>query len=247
MTSGPGSPPGYYHPTGFRVGSALSRAIEVLFGNFVTFVAISAVATAPLYLFELTKHMGPQARYVTWIELVLHFVLAGLCEAMILYATFQALRNRPVRPGESIARGLRRWGPVVGVTLLTTIIMALGFFLLVIPGLIASIILAVALPACVVERLGPIESMERSSALTRGYRWPIFGAFLVVSIIALIAAALITGLLKDVGPGWLVPTVSYLWDTLSQAYQTVLVAIIYHDLRVVKDGIDLENIASVFD
>jgi len=247
LTSGPGSPPGYYHPTGFRVGSALSRALEVLFGNFVPFIAISAVATAPLYVFELMKYAGVQAGYVRWVELLLHFILSALCEAMILYATFQALRNRPVRPGESIARGLRRFGPVVLVTLFTTIVIALGIILLVIPGLIASVILCVALPACVVERLGPIESMERSSALTRGYRWPIFGAFLVLSIVGLVAGALITGLLRDAGPGWLMPTVSYLWETLAQAYQTVLVAIIYHDLRVVKDGIDLENIAAVFD
>jgi uncharacterized membrane protein len=247
MIAGTSSPQPYYHPTGFRVGSALSRAIDVLFGNFVPFIAISAIATAPLFIFALTRQAGLQPRYVTWVQLLLHFMLSALCEAMILYATFQALRNRPVRPAESIARGLQRFGPVLLATLYTTIVIGLGCVLLIVPGIIASIIFCVTLPACVVERLGAIESMERSSALTRGYRWPIFGAFLVISIVSLIASALITGLLRGTGPVWLMPTVTFLWDTLAQAYQTVLVAIIYHDLRVVKDGIDLENIASVFD
>jgi hypothetical protein len=247
MTTGPNAPYTYYHPTEFRVGSALSRAFEVLFGNFFAFVAISAVASAPILVYDLSKAGHVVAGAYAWTEVLLQFTLTALCEAMILYATFQALRGRPVRPGESIARGLQRFGPIVLVTVLNTLIVALGSLLLVIPGIIASIILCVALPACVVERLGPIESMQRSSALTRGYRWPIFGAFLAFGIVIIIVAALIGGLTAGSSLIWLPAVVTFVWNTLTQAYQTVLVAIIYHDLRVVKDGIDLEHIAAVFD
>jgi hypothetical protein len=37
------------------------------------------------------------------------------------------------------------------------------------------------------------------------------------------------------------------WDALMGAYQSIVVAVAYHDLRVVKEGVDIEHIASVFD
>jgi hypothetical protein len=246
MIAGPNPPHEYYHPIEFRIGRAMSRGFEVLFGNFVVFVVISALAAAPLFLFALAPTGGAKTAG-TIAGLLLHFVLSALCQAMIVYATFQALRGRPVRAGESIGRGFGRLGPVLLTSLVTGVIVALGILLLVIPGIILSVIMCVAIPACVVERLGPSQSIERSSYLSRGYRWPIFGAFFAIGIAELIADALITNLTKDSASVWLSPAISLVWNTLLTAYQTVLVAIIYHDLRVVKDGIDLEHIASVFD
>ena len=240
------NPPEYYHPIEFRVGSAMSRAFDVLFGNFFVFIIISAIASAPLFLFALAPTSGIKS-VAAIVGVLLHFVLSALCQAMIVYATFQALRGRPVRAGESMARGLQRLGAVLLTSILTGIIVALGTILLVIPGIIASVIMCVAIPACIVERLGPIESIERSSYLSRGFRWPIFGAFFAIGIAGIIANALITALTKGSELVWLDPAISLVWNTLVTAYQTVLVAIIYHDLRVVKDGIDLEHIAAVFD
>jgi hypothetical protein len=250
MISGPNPPPEYYHPLEFRIGRAMSRGFEVLFGNFFVFIAISAIAAAPLFLFTLASTIGVHstaASAAAIVGLLLHFVLAALCQAMIVYATFQALRGRPVRAGESMARGLQRLGAVLLTSIVTGIIVGIGTILLVIPGIIASVIMCVAIPACIVERLGPVESIERSSYLSRGYRWPIFGAFFALGIAEIIAGALITGLTKGSELVWLDPAITAVWNTLVTAYQTVLVAIIYHDLRVVKDGIDLEHIASVFD
>jgi hypothetical protein len=246
MIAGPTPTPEYYRPIAFGIGRAMSRAIDVLFGNFVVFIAISALAAVPLFLFALAPMSGFRS-YVAIAGLLLHFVFSALASAMIVFATFQALRARPVRAGESIARGLQRLGPVLLTSIVTGIIVAVGTFLLIIPGLIASVIMCVAIPACVVERLNPIESIERSSYLSRGQRWPIFGAFFAIGILSIIASAIITALTKESGSVWLAPAISLVWNTLVTAYQTVLVAIIYHDLRVVKDGIDLEHIAAVFD
>ena len=37
------------------------------------------------------------------------------------------------------------------------------------------------------------------------------------------------------------------WDALMGAYQSIVVAVAYHDLRVAKEGVDIDHIASVFD
>lgn len=38
-----------------------------------------------------------------------------------------------------------------------------------------------------------------------------------------------------------------LWLALGEAYQAIVVVVLYHDLRVAKESIDLERIATVFD
>lgn len=240
----PGPVDAYYQPAELRIGSVLSKAFEVLFGNFFTFIVISAVATVPAIYYEWATIVGAHGN--VWLQLGLRVVLSSLCEAMVLYAAFQTLRSRPVSIAGSIARGLQRFFPVVGTSLITTILVTLGFLLLVIPGVIASIMLAVALPVCVVERLGPVDSLSRSMELTNGYRWQIFGALFAVGIVEMVAGLALSALRQ---PDTLAVYLGLLFvvTLLFRAYQSVLIAIIYHDLRVIKDGIDLEGIASVFD
>jgi hypothetical protein len=245
VVSGPSGASDYYRPTEFRVGRALERAIEVLFGNFVPFIAISALSTVPLVLYQWLAANGSAA--AVWIQLSLSLVLSAICQAMILYATFQALRGRPVRIGESLGQGLRRAFPVFVASVVSGLIVVLGFICLIVPGLIALTMFYVTEPACVVERLGPIDSIGRSIDLTRGYRWPVFGAAFVVGIIDSIASGTIGVMLNHPETIAIYLAVIYGWSTLARAYQSVLVAIIYHDLRVVKEGIDLDRIASVFD
>jgi hypothetical protein len=235
----------YYQPTEFRVGSALGRALDLLFRNFVPFVAISALATVPLFFYEYSALS--HGRLGTWIQTGLNSALTGLCTAMILFGVFQALRGRPVPVGASIARGLTRAVPVVIASLLVSLITTLGYFLLIIPGLIAAMAFFVTLPACVVERLGPIDSMSRSAELTKGHRWGIFGAVFVVGLIDLVVIMILLATLHRPESLLAFNIALYGYSTLSRAYESVLVGIIYHDLRVVKEGIDLDKIASVFD
>src|SRR5258705_7268078 len=54
--------------------------------------------------------------------------------------------------------------------------------------------LYVAVPACVIEKRRAFASMGRSRALTRGYRWPIFGLFLILRIV-LIGLVSLAGIL----------------------------------------------------
>ena len=112
------------------------------------------------------------------------------------------------------------------------------------PGVIIGCMLYVAVPACVIEKLGVTASTSRSVALTKGYRWQIFGLFLLVVVIALVGAFVLA---KIGGVGLVGQTLSFAWQVVSTAFGAVLSAVIYHDLRMAKEGIDLDTLASVFD
>jgi uncharacterized membrane protein len=105
----------------------------------------------------------------------------------------------------------------------------------------------VSTPACVVEQLGPLASMARSSELTKGHRWKIFGMLLLVLIGAAIIGGVIGAALGLTGSSTLVTLGTLVWTGIWGALYAIFVVVTYHDLRVAKEGTDVHQIAAVFD
>jgi hypothetical protein len=108
--------------------------------------------------------------------------------------------------------------------------------------------LFVATPACVVERLDPFRSMERSARLTRGHRWKIFGLLILVVIPFTVAGALFDELAEVAGLGGVLASIGQVvGNAIWEAIFAVLVIATYHDLRVAQEGVDTAEVAAVFD
>ena len=117
-------------------------------------------------------------------------LVATLVQAGLTYATAQALAGAPFSVRGGLRIGLRRFFPYVGASILYILAISLGMLLLVVPGIIAFAMLAVAPALAVIERTGPIESQSRSRALTRGNRWRILAVVVPVYFVpgAILAA-----------------------------------------------------------
>lgn len=127
-----------------------------------------------------------------------------------------------------------------------SLLVGLASILLIVPGLILFTMWFVATPVCVVERLGPNASMRRSTQLTKGHRWKVFGLILLLVIISAVVSPLIEfGLAAISTTLSLVGTL--IWNGIWGAFYAIAVVVTYHDLRVAKEGINIEQIASVFD
>jgi hypothetical protein len=271
----------------------LSRTTSVFSRNFLKYFAVTAVASLPPLLVGFVVPASPtpvanpfQTFRVAGVTVLLTIVLSLLSQAIVLYGAFQDMRERPVRLADCLKVGLGRFFPIVGlaicagvVTLTYMMFVALAFgqlFKVLSPGLsvVAFLLLLVpipifylmwfvATPACVVERLGPIRSMGRSRALTKGHRWKIFGLILVVVLPALIVTAVVAGVMAKLGLGsrlqigvfvnssaanitW-AQVVGLIWTAIWTAFFAILGVVSYHDLRVAKEGVDTEQIAAVFE
>jgi len=245
----------------FRVGRVFNRAASVLSRNFVPFMAIAAVAALP----NLSQTIGVRplaiaagyGRLAPWAVSLLVFglVLLGLIffsisQAAILNAAYQDMSGRPSPIGESVRKGLRRFMPVIGVALLQAFGTGLAFLLLFFPGLIVMSMWFVALPACVVERLRPVASLKRSSALTSGHRWKIFGIIVLLILVNSLGGALIgavLGMFRLVNLPLILGVTFWIWAALIGAFQATVAVVAYYELRAAKEGIDIEQIVSVFD
>jgi uncharacterized membrane protein len=135
---------------------------------------------------------------------------------------------------------------MVGVALCTGLLISVGAVLLVVPGLMLACRYYVAMPACITENEGVFASMARSAGLTKGYRWQIFGVFLLVTVTTVLGGMVIGFVAANFGP-IVLQIASTVWQVLAGAFGAVVAAIVYYNLRVVKEGVDIDRIAQVFD
>ena len=244
----------YRQPVEFRIGEVIIRTWNILSRHFLTFVLLVGIAELlPLVLnLYLARYrgiqVGPDLRLMSagLLILLLQVMLTSFAQAIVVFAAFQDLRGRPVSALESFQQGVVRLVPVLVSSTLVGLMVGVGTVLCLVPGLIAMAAMAVVLPACVVERLGPIESMSRSADLTSGHWGPIIGVGVAwLAITFTVSAAIAVAMPKE--SALPVQLATWAWQVIAGSFTAVYAAILYHDLRAVREGIGIDEIASVFD
>jgi Uncharacterised protein family (UPF0259) len=123
--------------------------------------------------------------------------------------------------------------PLLGVSILAGLGLAIGFILLIIPGLYLMTIWSVVAPVTVVERPGVFAAFGRSRDLVRGYGWQVFGVIVVVILIALVVTllvAIITANMSDGGRA----AVQWALNVLTAPLSALLVSVLYFGLLRVR-------------
>lgn len=252
------------------VGGVLSRAFGAIGGAPLVYFGVSfALAALPSVLVRLAVPAsafvpasitgGLFARMLPAVFAVgLAWMLLYLAAQAILFrATAAQLNGRPEHFGSYVGAAARALLPLVGLGILLTLSVGMGWVLLMVPGLMLAMMWSVAAPALVVERIGIFESFGRSRYLTSGARWRIFGIFVLVYAIYLIASAVLGlgfGTLSGLTTGGAIRMQSSLTSSiLSVVLQTIFVAIstaiqgtLYIELRDWKDGPMGDRLADIF-
>jgi len=249
--------PTSFAPGDFRVGGVLNRTASLLLRHFLVFMVVSVVANLPLILlWSRADSLGHALRgddadgydiLIFSVGAVGFFLLNNiLSQAVIVHAAFQAMRARPISLGESLSVGLARFIPVLLLGLLTGILVVLASLPLILPGLVLITMWLVGTPACVVERLGPRSSLKRSAELTKGHGWKVFGLLALIYTVGYFVSAVIGLAIAPFG-NVVLTVLDLISNALWSAYYAIAVVVAYHDLRVAKEGIDIEQITTVFD
>jgi hypothetical protein len=130
--------------------------------------------------------------------------------AGVLYTGYVVKLVQDTRDGKmhhSVEELYESAAPYVGTLILNGLLaaigIAIGFALVIVPGLILITIWAVIAPAIVVEDAGVIGAFGRSRELVRGHGWPVFGsivlAYLAVLVISYVSAGIGNAIAGDAG------------------------------------------------
>lgn len=249
------------------IGRIFSRAFGTLGSNPVATLGIAFLfgALPSMLLVYLIASSGEQAVdflglattiALTMFSAVIAILLSMITQGALVRATVAFDEGRKASLGESAMAGLSVALPLFLLGVLSALGIALGFLLLLVPGIILYVMWSVAAPALVEERLGPIEALGRSRHLTSGARWKIFGLILVI----LVAYLLFSGLVELLGAmalgtapgappsgiplGYLATTI--ISGTITSAVWGVVLTSLYVELRDWKDGPRTEALADIF-
>lgn len=152
--------------------------------------------------------------------------------------------------------------PFVLMTVLAAATGLAGIILLIFIGLPGSVALAVWVftrwsvspVALITERKGPVQALGRSNGLVTGRFWPVLGAILLAYLLYFVASQIIgsvTGVLTLFGAAsdgsfTATPSIvgSVLVSIIATPFLASMITVLYFDLRVRKEGYDLELMAA---
>ena len=204
-------------------------------------IVLAAVPTQAALDYFAAQPAGPSFAPVmlAWLG---SFAVGSLVTGALVHAVLALLRTGQSPPLlESFAFGLRRWWKVMLCSVLVGLLVGAASLLLCLPGVILMVIYAVAVPAAAVEDLGPVAAMERSSRLTSGARWPVFGSIFVLWVFIIGVSSLIA-FTAGPGPGegarLIYTVVSAAVNQLLYSAFTILSLFIYLSLRAGRGETD---------
>jgi len=204
-------------------------------------------ATAEETFDELNQYIGGLV-----ITTILQVAAILLASAACLRAIAQSYLGEQSDWRSSLAFALRRAGPLLWLGLLYGLGVVLGTVLLIVPGVWLFIAWAFAMPALLVENVRGPKALGRSFGLVKGRWWRTFGVILLGYLLAGITSSIVqaifyVGIFFDSGNDTLVLVLSALAGIvgllITTPIQSALLAVIYFDLRVRKEGFDLELLA----
>jgi len=247
------------------VGEVVDTAIGLYRRNWKLLAGTAAVVVVPVQLLSaflnrnyfsqvsdmfrsLQKGLTPPSTPSTGVG-----SLGGLLSVLALPFLTVALATaaagcyigNPITAGQAWRRTMRRFLAVLGLGLLRVLIIGVGLFLFVVPGIFLYIRLLVAPVALVVEGARPVSALERSWRLTGGHWWRMCGVEVLKGVVAWFGYALIETPAVLLGfltgrAGWLFVGIGgSLLQVFVFPFLVAVTVVAYFDLRIRREAFDL--------
>lgn len=247
----------------FDIGRVIQRTMALVGRNFIPFFVLALVLTGiPSLILQLAMPTDPRAVQEApgiYFTSIIIGALVSIATGVILQGTLTRasvddLSGKGVQLGAAVSNAVAMILPLIGLGLLVGLGVAVGLIALIVPGIFLALCWMVASPVMVVERLGIMASMQRSMQLTQGHRWAILGLIVLFMIAYMIVAAVIGAILggsmaelaNPAGPPLTFLIVMTLVGVVLSVVGTVGAAAIYFELRQIKEGVGVTELAQVF-
>jgi MFS family permease len=250
------------------IGQVISQTFSVIGRNFATFFVLSfllsGLPVAILSYVQVSAIGGPGAGLDLNPAMIASWVVGGLgaivtasvLQGTLVYATVQDMNGQKPNIGECLTTGFRAFLPLLAVSILFGLAIVGGMILLVVPGIMIGVAWCVCVPALVAERTSITGAFGRAGELTRNNRWRIFGLFLIVWI----ALVVVGGIVGAITGGMMLASadpmaaardpiqvvLSVVVNTLSSLVTSTGIAVLYVELRRLREGAGPQWLADIF-
>jgi hypothetical protein len=238
------------------LGDLLDASFSMYRSQFVPlmFVAL-ATQTIPLALALYVEASGGVLEHPLWwiVSTLASLALGQLGIATSTFIVAETYLGGSITPNEAFTRAQPFIGRLILAAFASGLLYAIGFVLLLVPGIIVVCGLAVTAPAIVLENQPTATAgMGRSWSLTKGHRGKVFMAYLVafmliflpgIALSAFGAGAILATGSETVGIV-LFMLIGGILQILAYPFFYVLTTLLYYDFRIRKEAYDLEVLSS---
>ncbi|MDQ3784129.1 MAG: hypothetical protein M3360_04525 [Actinomycetota bacterium] len=231
------------------------QLLQLLFTLSIT-PAAEAVGSGTLLTGTVTGADAPTVAGLVFGGLLvglLTFVATTLATGACFKAVADAYLGDQPDTSQSLRFARGRLGSLMLVSFLGAVLAFLGFLLFVLPGVYLWIAFSVAAPVVLFEGMEGTGALGRSRRLVQGRWWRVFGTLLLGFILAAIVGGIITSVLTGVlavgaGSGDFVEALvgavaGSVAAIVTTPFQAALIAILFFDLKVRKEGFDAALLA----
>ena len=236
-----------YEIRAMSFGEILDMGFRILKNHFVLLAGLQAIVFVPprLVADSLTRGSDFPDPVVVLVGMLPVFlallILQPIIMAAITHAIGENYLSRSVTFGGALRFALSIVLPLLGTWILASIIVMVGFVLLIVPGVILALMFALLTPVMVTERIFGLTAMERSWALMKGNMLRALGLFLVTGVLSSVLTAgvdLVAGFVPFVGS-----IVAAVVQGAANAFGIAALVVLYFDIRCRKEAFDLEHLA----
>ena len=237
------------------LGEVLDASFALYRSRFATLLLIAVACRLIPILLAVYLEVSEVTLAQIWVRLgasLISLVLVAIGVAASTFVVSDAYLGRETTVQSAFSRAMPRIWTLLGVSILTSLAVGIGFVLLIVPGLILLAGFLLSPVVAVIESTPKsTEAMSRSWQLSRGYKGKLLLTMLVAFLLLLVPSitlGAVGGLASGVSPdqpmGLAFFVVSLVLQVFVYPFVYVVQTVLYYDLRVRKEGFDLEVLAA---
>jgi len=252
-----------------ELSELLDRTFSLYRRNFATFALIAGAPYILLFLVSTSVEALGQRLARTGaavgasfplmvllgvlVGIVLYLAAYAASQAAAFYAVSETYMGRRTTLGSAFKQTRGKLLLLIGVAIYVGLATMGGFLLFLIPGLIVMCRASVAIAAALLEDLSPREAFRRSWELTKGFAWRAASILGLTFILGMVAAFIFQWPFQIVAVIARNTAMAPVWTFLAglggvvaqvavAPIAFIATTVFYYDLRVRKDGFDLERL-----
>jgi MFS family permease len=247
----------------FEIANVAQSTFGVLGRNMASFLILAVALVAlpggliqsAIAVIRTNPTMVAMAVPVSFVGGIITIVFSFLFQASVVTGAISDLNGRKLDVGGMIAGRVSLIPVLFGLAIVQSLALGIGFVLLVVPGLILTTMWVVTVPSAVMDKTGVFGAFTRSSDLTRGHRWPIFGLVVVYSVVVIIISVVGFAILGGFSAMAAASRTGHslgliVYNALSGVAFNLIgatgAAVIYYELRRIKEGVAPQALVDTF-
>lgn len=240
------------------VGRVVSQSISITLNNLPSFGLVGLMCYLPVLFVQAILAVAPPPEEVAiWLTLAVSLAqgLASLVlTGALTFGVMRHLADDKASAGEIVQAGLASLGRVFVVSLMVGIVTMIGLVFCIVPGVIVMCMNWVAVPVAVMEQPGATAAMARSQELTAGTRISVFAVILLIGMIvggvSFVGGAAVVGVSSATASAGARGAAAILLTLVLipfECLKAAAAAVGYHELRVNREGVRLDDLVRVFE